>query len=305
MTSTERKTRLADLAPQELSDIAAVLLAQQDQDVLALIAADEVAHDPHAHSLLAAANADDEGAIFSGLVVDRYNVLVTGAGLVGHGIPAWLQRLGDRVGEAVGRAEHSPGFVLSRAIGEFRAPINDFVTNFLGDIFVYLYQERGSQPGAITQLLLDALLKANKEQIDRDAEPLILLSHSMGGQIAYNALTHYLSAGVRVDFWAAAASQVGLFEELKLFHASKTEVGLGKKISAPPLQQLGYWWNVWDYNDFLSYTVRDIFSGVDDQAYNSGSSLISAHGAYLQTPSFYRRFADQLRVAKTANWRRS
>lgn len=303
-TSDERATRLADLTPEELSNIAAALLVQQDQDASALIAADEVAHDPDTQRLLAAADTDEDGAILSDLVVSRYNALVMAAGMVGQGTPPWLGRLGDRVGEAVGRAERSPGFVLSRAIGEFRAPINDFVTNFLGDVFVYIRQENGPKPGAIAQLLLDALLKAHNEQMDRSAEPLILLSHSMGGQIAYDVITHYLPAGVRVDFWAAAASQIGLFEELKLFHASKPDIGLGKKVAAPPAEKLGYWWNVWDYNDFLSYTTQDIFSGADDQAYNSGSSLISAHGAYLQTPSFYRLFADHLRAAKAANWRR-
>jgi hypothetical protein len=42
---------------------------------------------------------------------------------------------------------------------------------------------------------------------------------------------------------------------------------------------------------------------VDDESFDAGLSLISAHGGYLQRPSFYRRFAEKLNQAKQKGWR--
>ena len=64
-----------------------------------------------------------------------------------------------------------------------------------------------------------------------------------------------------------------------------------------PGAHLQAWYNVWDPNDFLSYTVDGIVEGVDDASYFSGMSLLGAHSGYLQRPSFYRQFAEQLRRA--------
>ena len=64
-----------------------------------------------------------------------------------------------------------------------------------------------------------------------------------------------------------------------------------------PTAHLGKWWNVWDHNDVLSFTAKDIFDGVDDSSYSSGTTLLEAHGAYLSTPSFYRKMAAQITQA--------
>jgi hypothetical protein len=65
----------------------------------------------------------------------------------------------------------------------------------------------------------------------------------------------------------------------------------------PSDEHLGYWWNVWDYNDFLSYRAAGMVEGVDDKSYSSGLSVVSAHSGYSRRPSFYRRFADKLHTA--------
>jgi hypothetical protein len=308
--TAQRKTRLADLDPEQLSDLAAAVLASEGAPAEASIAADLVAHDPQTLRLLAAAPVEREQEVFGDLVSSAYKRLGAET-VVGQGAPKWLQRLGDRVDEVVTRAEGTPGFVLSRTIVELRGPINDFVTTFLGDVFVYLRQESGDAPGPITAKLMAELELAAEEQRARGGEPIVVLSHSMGGQIVYNAITYYLPqpayAGIRVDFWCAAASQVGLFEELKLFHCSSKTMGIDqttREVPFPDRKHLGMWWNVWDYNDFLSYTARTIFNGLIDETYNGGASLLSAHGAYLKRPSFYRRFAERLRDAKAQNWRR-
>jgi hypothetical protein len=57
-------------------------------------------------------------------------------------------------------------------------------------------------------------------------------------------------------------------------------------------------WNVWDHNDFLSFTADGICAGVDDHSYSSGKSLIDAHGGYLQRASFFHELARKAESAK-------
>ena len=129
----------------------------------------------------------------------------------------------------------------------------------------------------------------------------------MGGQIVYDAITHFLDRDpayrdVRIDFWCATASQVGSFEEIKLFLASDPAYKTGHPVPFPAAH-LGVWWNVWDHNDFLSFTARDIIAQIDDGPYDSGNSLLAAHGGYLERPSFYRALAAKLRSAAAQSWR--
>ena len=119
---------------------------------------------------------------------------------------------------------------MSVALAELRAPLNDIFSIFLGDAFVYLNRRRDGQgrPGAIPALVIDKLRDMRANQLARANEPIVLLTHSMGGQIAYDMVTHFLPsdpalADIRIDFWCAAASQVGFFEEAKLFIASRPE----------------------------------------------------------------------------------
>ncbi|MBO0950129.1 hypothetical protein [Fibrella forsythiae] len=315
--STEPRTRLKDLLPDQLSELAvATVLAKETgnwQETLAIMAADDVARDRDTFIELAAqSDLDAELALLQQLIEDRYTFLEqTRTGLILQG-PGWLGDLKDRVKEALTRADQSPGYALTRVLNQVRPKLNRGVMLFFGDVFTYL-EGRGTpkQPGPIMQRLLDALLEARTLQQHRDGEPIVLLSHSMGGQIVYDALTHFLPnmpafQDVKVDFWCATASQVGVFEEMKLFAESSPaySLALGNKVPLPPAAHLGHWWNVWDPNDYLSYTAKPIFVDIDDEPYSSGMSVVQAHGGYLQQPSFYRKFAEKLRDHLAANWYR-
>jgi hypothetical protein len=319
--------RLRDMTPDELSDLFAAVVESTARDETstlteaeraeATIAADQAAHDPGTRARLAAQpDADAERTEFEQIVAERLQAR-TASGLSAHGgTPGWLRDLGDRLGETLQRAVGLPGWAVSRVLGELRRPLNDFITLFFGDVFIYLQEQvdENGGPGKIGRVLLDELKHAARNQKERGGEPIIILSHSMGGQVVYDALTYFMDRDpdlrdVRVDFWCATASQVGLFEELKLFRASDETIGgipgmTREKVPFPDRKRLGHWWNVWDSNDFISYTGAPIFEGVHDEGFDSGMSLIQAHSGYLQRPSFYRRFAERLRTAKSGNWRR-
>jgi hypothetical protein len=295
--------RLKDLSSDELSDLLADLLAATATDagrrVEASLAADALAHDP---GFLAALAAAPDTAAECDLIVARLRGAVTPGLAPMGGAGDWLRDMGDRLHEAAGRAASLPGAAASVVAGELRKDLNDFVSLFLGDVFAYLkgrFGDDGRIPVTIPSRLLDALLAARADQLLHPGEPIVLLSHSMGGQIAYDVLTHFMPQDmrfrdVRVDFWCATASQVGFFEEAKLFRASRDEFKTGHPVPFPAAH-LGAWWNVWDHNDFISFTAKGIIDGVDDEPYHSGMSLVGAHSGYLQRPSFYRRLADKLR----------
>jgi len=305
--------RPSEMNPDELADLMAAAL-EEDDDSAAVLAADQLAHDPQTY-LLMRSQPSLEGELFvlRKLWGERYTSLVA-SGLTAHGATGrFLGHASTRLGEAITRGLSLPGYVLSRAIAEFREPLNDAATLFIGDVLWYLKQQGTSTaPGPIQRKLLESLTAARANQLERGDEPLVVLSHSMGGQIVYDVLTSHIPAmpefkDVRVDFWCATASQVGLFEELKLFLASDPRYGVDeaeREVPLPASDHLGIWWNVWDHNDFISYSVDGIIGGVNDAAYDSGMSVVTAHGGYLRRPSFYRLFREELHSARKIGWRR-
>ena len=231
--------------------------------------------------------------------------------LVAQGAGAFFKKIADRTKETLNRVNQTPGYLLSRTLAEIRKPLNDIATLFFGDVVVYL-EKRGnaSDPGPIPLKAMAFLSEIQKKR-SHAQEPLIVISHSMGGQIIYDLLTHFIPGStkyqeVRIDYWCAAASQVGLFEELKLFRESTESYAKesGTKVPYPSHQYLGDWWNVWDHNDFISFSAGKIFEGVRDEEFNSGMSILDAHGGYLKRPSFYRKFAQLLLDSKLKNWNR-
>lgn len=302
----EGKPPLSSLPPDQLSDLAAAIiysLADDTEDDVeaALIAADELAHNNQFRDELAELEPPEQYDRFASAVERRAEEEL---GLVGQGI-GWLGGLKDRIGEVFDRGRKAPGWAASRVLLEARRPLHDMASVFLGDIFEYL-EERGDagMPGAIEERVVSKLREAHEISQQRAGEPIIVLSHSMGGQIVYDIVTEFLPNATNgdenlfIDFWCAAASQVGFFEELKLFHNSSDQFSEANANLVPfPGSNLGFWWNVWDSSDILSFTAEGIFDGVDDEEYVSGTSIISAHSGYFRRPSFYRALAEKIRDA--------
>ncbi len=185
-----------------------------------------------------------------------------------------------------------------------RRPVEQFLPTFIGDVLTYVARRGTAQaPGPIPQRVLEGLEVAAFAAESR-GEPLIVLTHSMGGQILYDAVTHFLPRipryqGIRVDFWCAAASQVGYFEELGLFLASDPaySAATGRQVPKPPADHLGGWWNVWDHADLLSYRADGIFEGLDDTPFFAAGTLATDHNKYLGNPAFYSAFAERVRAS--------
>lgn len=175
-----------------------------------------------------------------------------------------------------------------------RKKLNATVTHFAGDAFVYLAR-RGTKeaPGDIVKAVLDELRNA-KAARTADDDKLVVIAHSFGGEIMYDILTHY-DPTIELDCLITVGSQVGLFEEMKLYIASRPDIPPDPPaghIARPP--SVARWLNVFDTNDVLSYRLEPVMNDVSDFHYDTGFSSISAHGGYFMRPSFYKRMAARL-----------
>lgn len=300
-----QNARLDALSDEDLADLITVSVASNTVDGLVRarigIAADRVARDPAIRAKLKAAkDFDAQLAILSQAVQEDVEQQ---SALAGQGAMDFLRGMRDRVSESLSRTLDSPAAAVGLVAGELRPKLNDFVTRFLGDLLFYMTRRgTAAEPGDIPKVLIKELQLAHANKAARGGEPIVLLTHSMGGQIAYDVVTSFLPAArsdIKVDFWCATASQVGFFEELNMFLASSPEFSKATEKPTPLARvNLGHWWNVWDRNDILSFTTEGIFAkGIDDENYWSGTSLAAAHGGYLERPSFYRHFAEKLKAA--------
>ncbi|HVQ07429.1 MAG TPA: hypothetical protein VMS43_03245 [Allosphingosinicella sp.] len=306
-SSPIQRARLDQLSDDDLADLITASVSSENvgglQRARIGIAADRVVHSPAIRTQLSAAS--DLQAQLKILSDAVQADVEQQSALVGQGALDFLRGMRDRLTESLSRVIDSPGAALSLSAGEVRPKLNDFVTRFLGDVLFYMTR-RGTAavPGPIPRVLMDELVRAQANKEARGGEPIVLLTHSMGGQIAYDVLTSFLPASqshTKVDFWCATASQVGFFEELNMFLASSSSFSKATGKPTPVVRtNLDHWWNVWDRNDIISFTTKGIFaSGIDDEDYWSGMSLAAAHGGYLERPSFYRRFAGKLKAVRS------
>ena len=211
----------------------------------------------------------------------------------------------DQPKPTVGETLREAGMKRVRTtVTAIRRPLEVFVPTFLGDVMTYL-NTRGNAdaPGPIPLRVLETLEVA-QFAADSRAEPLVVLTHSMGGQILYDLLTHFIPRmpqhrGIRVDFWCATASQIGFFEELKLFLESDPLTGAdtGTLAPRPASAHLGGWWNVWDHADLLSFRAAGIVEGVDDGSFFAAGTLATDHFRYLDNAPLYRALARRLRAS--------
>ena len=200
----------------------------------------------------------------------------------------------DRIKEAADRLIGLPGWAVSSLVVKAtRAKLHATVAVFVGDVFVYLNKRDGEDnaTGPIPSAVIKALHEAQNAVTEKDPY-LVVVGHSMGGNILYDVLTHYDK--VKIDALVTVGSQVGLFEELKLFKESDSGSPSKKQslVLRPP--NVSHWINVFDRRDILSFAGGKIFEGIDDYEYSTGEGLFGAHSSYFDKPSFHRRLNERL-----------
>jgi hypothetical protein len=180
------------------------------------------------------------------------------------------------------------------ALDQWREGLHQNFTRFLGDVFVYLNERDGlggTLPETIVQRVLGAIEGAPRAD---PSEPLIVVTHSMGGNVFYDIVTHYAPA-LQIACWISVASQVGPFEEMKLFKESQRTLGQPDHVAALP--NVGHWLNVYDPADVLSFLAEPVFTGPNDVLLKTGESTLKAHSEYFNRPRFYEIVLEHLQQA--------
>ncbi|WP_326742071.1 hypothetical protein [Streptomyces sp. NBC_01768] len=161
----------------------------------------------------------------------------------------------------------------------------------LGDVMGY-FAERGTRktPGRIVERIASSLDEAARDAAVR-GEPLVVLAHSMGGNIVHDVLSHF-RPDVRVDLLVTVGTQISLFEELKLFASSDHKVPNPRCPKVAALPNVGRWLNVLDRSDPLAFAAAPVFAGAEDLVFRTGAWW--AHGGYLTSCDFHVRLARRV-----------
>ncbi|MEV0902444.1 hypothetical protein [Actinoplanes sp. NPDC049802] len=179
------------------------------------------------------------------------------------------------------------GLPAKLAASALRRLGSENVSLLIGDVFEYL-TTRGTreQPGEIVELVCADLDRASQDG------PLVIVAHSMGGNIVYDILSHF-RPDLEVDVFVTVGSQVGLFEELSLFRASDRTPPADQvppRVTAP--EKVRHWINVVDPADVLAYRADPVFAGPVEYDYPSEEPW--AHTAYFRQPMFHKRLAARV-----------
>lgn len=173
---------------------------------------------------------------------------------------------------------------------------NESAAKFVGDALAYLRTRDVDDPNSsIAKVVKDSIVLAAGHR--SDADPLVIVGHSMGGNICYDLLANELESTLTCDLFITVGSQVGLFEELQLFASSPTgSVQNRPKVASPSCVKR--WINVYDPMDILAYSAASIFDGVQDFQFKAGAlDPFSAHSMYFYRPLFFQRLRDHIAKA--------
>lgn len=193
-----------------------------------------------------------------------------------------LREAADRVTNAV------PAKASQMLLRKTRASIHKTVATFIGDIMVYLHgRDADGANSPIIQAVLADLKTASAVRC-KSQEPIVVVAHSMGGNIMYDILTKF-APELDIDVLVTVGSQPPLMEELKLLAISQKGIPSKSVPLAPHPPGAKKWINIFDTNDILSFAASRVFYGVKDFKYSTGESLLHAHSSYFIRPSFQRR----------------
>jgi hypothetical protein len=248
-------------------------------------------------------------AELEGLTPAPVDTDIQGLGGIGGVVSKPFRWAGDRIASLTNAAKATAQRVKETSargasllvLQATRADLSQKGIRFLGDVFEYLHRGRSVHPSISTRVT-DAV-KAAAATAHARSEPLVLVTHSFGAMIVYDALTSGKLDGVTIDLWVTVGAQTSLFAEMALFEpSSPPDAGsaLPKPLGKPA--NVGTWLNFYDAADVLSYLHEPVFGkdAVTDISVRSGANLANAHGHYFLTVSFYERIAQELRALSGA-----
>lgn len=209
----------------------------------------------------------DQPPVLAPGTLDRlHDVLSTALGGRPMARFSWLWTLAARLLRPPARAGLYP---VSWAMAMGREPLLRHFTPYLGDVLVYL--SRG-------EAIRDEIIHT----VERQAGPVHLIAHSLGGIACFDLLAHGRLPTVQT--LVTVGTQVAYLRQIDALP------GLRRDGALPPLPE---WVNVYDRQDALSFPAQPAFgAAVRDERLDSGLPFPLAHNAYFRNDSFYRLLAD-------------
>lgn len=179
--------------------------------------------------------------------------------------------------------------------GKARDVMAGYLAQFLGDALMFF--SRRERSGLVREEICRSVVRAAGLAHAND-EPLVLIGYSMGGGVLHEILTDpvavermqsELGRPLEIDLFLSVGTQIGMFAELNQFaNAPK-----GQPLAVPAVN----YWNVFDYNDTLSFLCSPVIEGAVDLEVSTGANVKDAHGAYFESALFYSRLNRRLRDA--------
>lgn len=286
------KERLS-LAVDVLSDLALRgATAGQEQAAADFVVAASAYAEQHPHPPWVAAIANDSQ--FVSRLAAELQAAEAGDGVQALGgfgsMIGKMQAAGLKLKQAVGKMaggalDHAGDFASTKFLAASRDALNANLGRFFGDVFIY-FNTRGDHatPGEIPQRIIKAFDAARAAAPN---EPLVVIGHSLGGVISFDVLGHF-RPDIEVDLFISVGSQVGHFEELKLYRTSDPAIKMPAKAPTPP--NIKRWINVFDRVDIFSYSIEKIFDRFNvDASYDTQTYMVKSHGVYFEQERFWQR----------------
>ncbi|NAZ17277.1 hypothetical protein GT020_14560 [Glutamicibacter soli] len=155
--------------------------------------------------------------------------------------------------------------LVAPTVEKRRHELTQYSAPIAGDILKYF-----ARPNEFRQLLTDT--------IDNSDEDTIILSHSLGGIIAFDTLCN--SPRKQIKQLITVGTQIGLLYELDALPSLTREDPL--PASFPE------WINIYDSRDFLAYSRTSLLPGQDgDLVVDSGVPFPRSHTSYFDNPKLY------------------
>ena len=206
-------------------------------------------------------------------VVADLHVLATAAGKPGPN-RVLRQKLLERLLSDWGQQKYAVGTYLaglfkrtaSRLLRRHRNELCEAISLPIGDIFLYL--TRGEE-----------IRNYIRDNIVNSTPPITVIAHSLGGIACVDLLAN--DQAPDVARLVTVGSQSPLMYEIDALPSLKKPARLPGKF--PP------WLNIYDRNDFLSFTAGKLFPGVEDFDAESGQPFPDSHSAYFTSDRVWEK----------------